>query len=102
MTKIIKQMKIMISRVIKSNTKKIKESKTEKPTKVVKKDKLEVNYAKYPEKYNNIFKHIISIYNDSRKNNKTLKNIEEAIKSGLKDKADVIPELHVFVAARFR
>ena len=77
--------------------------KTEKPTKVVKKDKLEVHYAEYPEKYNNIFKHIIVFTNDSdSKNNKTLKNIEDAIKRLKKDGADVIPELHVFVAAEIQ
>ena len=32
---------------------------TDDPTKVMKKDELEVVYAEYPEKYNNIFKHII-------------------------------------------
>ena len=80
-----------------------KASKTEKPTKVVKKDKLEVHYAEYPEKYNNIFKHIIVFTNDNdSKNNKTLKNIEEAIKRLKKDGADVIPELHVFVAAEIQ
>ena len=76
---------------------------TEKPTKVVKKDKLEVVYAEYPEKFNNIFKHIIIFTNDKdTKNNKTLKNIEEAVKRLKKDKADVIPELHVFVAAEIQ
>lgn len=71
------------------------------PEKVVKKDKLEVNYAEYPEKYNNIFKHIIVFTNDrDAKNNKTLKNIEDAIKRLKKDGADVIPELHIFVAAK--
>lgn len=76
---------------------------TEKPTKVVKKDKLEVVYAEYPEKFNNIFKHIIVFTNDKdTKNNKTLKNIEEAIKRLKKDKADVIPELHVFVATEIQ
>ena len=83
--------------------KKNKVDKTDKPTKVVKKDKLEVNYAKYPEKYNNIFKHIIVFTNDNdSKNNKTLKNIENAIKRLKKDGADVIPELHVFVAAEIQ
>ena len=61
----------------------------------------EVNYAKYPEKYNNIFKHIIVFTNDrDTKNNKTLKNIEDAVKRLKKDGADVIPELHVFVTAK--
>ena len=79
-------------------------NKTEKPTKVVKTDKLEVVYADIkPDKFNNIFKHIIVFTNDNdTKNNKTLKNIEDAIKRLKKDKADVIPELHVFVAAEIQ
>ena len=79
-------------------------NKTEKPTKVVKKDKLEVVYADIkPDKFNNIFKHIIVFTNDKdTKNNKTLKNIEDSIKRLKKDKADVIPELHVFVAAEIQ
>jgi glutathione synthase/RimK-type ligase-like ATP-grasp enzyme len=73
------------------------------PEKVVKTDKLEVIYAKSTKKYNNIFKHIIVFTNDrDTKNNKTLKNIEDAIKRLKKDKADVIPELHVFVAAEIQ
>lgn len=78
--------------------------KTEEPTKVVKTEKLEVNYADiHPKKFNNIFKHILVFTNDrDTKNNKTLKNIEDAIKCLKKDKADVIPELHVFVAAEIQ
>lgn len=70
--------------------------------KVVNTDKLEVNYANIkPDKFNNIFKHIIVFTNNrDSKNNKTLKNIEDAIKRLKKDKAEVIPELHVFVAAK--
>ena len=76
---------------------------TETPKRVVKKDKLEVVYTEKTEKYNNIFKHIIVFTNDNdSKNNKTLKNIEDAIKRLEKDGADVIPELHVFVAAEIR
>lgn len=78
-----------------------KNKDTDTPKKVVKKDKLEVNYAEYPNKYNNIFKHIIVFTNDrDTKNNKTLKNIEDAIKRLKKDGADIIPELHIFVAAK--
>jgi glutathione synthase/RimK-type ligase-like ATP-grasp enzyme len=73
------------------------------PTKVLETDKLEVVYAEKTKKYNNIFKHIIVFTNDrDTKNNKTLKNIEDAIKRLKKDKADVIPELHVFVAAEIQ
>ena len=76
---------------------------TAEPKKVVKKDKLTVEYTEKPEKYNNIFKHIIIFTNDNdSKNNKTLKNIEDAVKRLKKDGADVIPELHVFVAAEIR
>lgn len=73
------------------------------PEKVVKAEKLEVNYAEIPKQFNNIFKHIIVFTNDKdTKNNKTLKNIEDAIKRLKKDKASVIPELHVFVAAEIQ
>ena len=72
--------------------------------KVINTDKLEVVYADLkPEKFNNIFKHIIVFTNDKdTKNNKTLKNIEEAIARLKKDKAEVVPELHVFVAAEIQ
>jgi RimK family alpha-L-glutamate ligase len=63
------------------------------------KDKLEVKYADLKE-VSNIFKHIIVFTNDrDEKNNKTLKNIVEAINEFKKAKCEVIPELHVFVAA---
>lgn len=76
---------------------------TAKPKKIVKKNKLSVEYAEKTEKYNNIFKHIIIFTNDNdSKNNKTLKNIEDAVKRLKKDGADVIPELHIFVAAEIR
>ena len=79
------------------------DKETEDPEKVAKPDEFEVIYAEYPKKYNNIFKHIIVFTNDrDTKNNKTLKNIEEAVKRLKKDKADVIPELHVFVAAEIQ
>ena len=76
---------------------------TEDPDKVAKPNEFEVIYAEYPKKYNNIFKHIIVFTNDrDTKNNKTLKNIEDAVKRLKKDKADIIPELHVFVAAEIQ
>jgi RimK family alpha-L-glutamate ligase len=63
------------------------------------KDKLEVNYADLKE-VSNIFKHIIVFTNDrDEKNNKTLKNIVDAIAEFKKAKCEIIPELHVFVAA---
>ena len=65
-----------------------------------KSDHFDVHYAEKPEKWNNIFKHIIVFTNDrDPKNNKTLKNIYEAIDALKKDKCHIIPELHVFVAA---
>lgn len=71
------------------------------PEKVINKDKLEVHYAEFNVKEcKNIFKHIIVFTNDSdSKNNKTLKNIEDAIEALKKSKCDIIPKLHVFVAA---
>ena len=69
--------------------------------KVQQTDKLDVVYAnKKPEKWNNIFKHIIIFTNDrDDENNKTLKNIHEAIEALKKEHCKIIPELHVFVAA---
>ena len=80
---------------------KLTDKKADEPSKVVKDDKLEVIYAdQKPKEYHNIFKHIIVFTNDrDDKNNKTLKNIKEAIATLKKNKAEVIPELHVFVAA---
>ena len=78
-----------------------KKKDTAVPDKVVKPEEYEVNYAEFPDKYNNIFKHIIVFTNDrDTKNNKTLKNIEDAVKRLKKDGAEVVPELHVFVAAK--
>lgn len=63
------------------------------------KDKLKVEYADLKE-VSNIFKHIIVFTNDrDPKNNKTLKNIIDAIDEMKKAKCEIIPELHTFVAA---
>lgn len=52
-------------------------------------------------KVDNIFKHIVVFTNSrDRKENKTLDNIYESIDNLKKAKCDVIPELHVFVAAK--
>jgi glutathione synthase/RimK-type ligase-like ATP-grasp enzyme len=68
---------------------------SEKPDKVLKADKLPVVYADLNiKKYHNIFKHWIIFTNDRSDENKTLKNIHEAIKD-----FDMKPELHIFVAA---
>lgn len=58
----------------------------------------DVSEAKY-DRYENIFKHIIVFTNDKEtKNNKTLKNIYDALKNLKKAKVQV-PELHLFTAA---
>lgn len=63
------------------------------------KDELPVEYADL-KGVSNIFKHIIIFTNDrDPKGNKTLKNIYEAIEEFKKAKCEIIPELHVFVAA---
>lgn len=63
-------------------------------------DHFDVVYADKIKKYTNIFKHIIVFTNDrDEKNNKTLKNIYDAIENLKKDKCPIIPELHIFVAA---
>lgn len=64
------------------------------------KDDIEVVYAKKDKKYTNIFKHIVVFTNNrDTKENKTLKNIVGAINELKKQKCDIIPELHIFVAA---
>lgn len=64
-------------------------------------DHFDVIYADKIKKYTNIFKHIIVFTNNrDPKENKTLKNIYDAIDNLKKDKCPVIPELHVFVAAK--
>lgn len=64
-------------------------------------DHFDVIYADKIKKYTNIFKHIIVFTNNrDPKENKTLKNIYDAIDNLKKDKCPVIPELHIFVAAK--
>lgn len=76
------------------------EKNFEKPDKIVKTEKLEVNYADQKKTPTNIFKHIIVFTNDNdTKNNKTLKNIFDAVDVLKKAKCEIIPEIHVFVAA---
>lgn len=73
---------------------------SEKPKVKPQADNFEVHYARDIKKYTNIFKHIVIFTNDrDPKGNKTLKNIYEAVDNLKKDKCDIIPELHVFVAA---
>lgn len=72
----------------------------EEAEKTINTDKLEVIYSNLKQKPTNIFKHIIVFTNDKdTKNNKTLKNIVDAIKELKKSKAEIVPELHVFEAA---
>jgi glutathione synthase/RimK-type ligase-like ATP-grasp enzyme len=73
----------------------------DKPDKVVNTDKIDVVYAEqHPKELKNIFKHIIVFTNDrDPKNNKTLKNILDAVDELKKKKAEIVPELHIFVAA---
>jgi glutathione synthase/RimK-type ligase-like ATP-grasp enzyme len=66
----------------------------------VKADKLEVIYSNHEQELRNIFKHIIVFTNDDDpKNNKTLKNIYDAVDQLKKAKCEIIPEVHAFVAA---
>lgn len=61
-------------------------------------DKLKVVYADLDKEPSNIFEHIIIFTNDNDpKNNKTLKNLFDAVKT-LKKTADIVPEVHVFIA----
>ena len=77
----------------------ILEDKHDEPEKVQKADKLEVVYSKKEGAWKNIFEHIIIFTNDKNpKNNKTLKNIYDAVKNLKSDKCDIIPELHIFIA----
>lgn len=72
----------------------------DEPTKIVNPDKLEVVYADQKKTPTNIFKHIIVFTNDrDPKNNKTLKNIYDAVKALKSAKCEIIPEIHVFIAA---
>lgn len=62
-------------------------------------DENDVIYAD-KNKVENIFKHIIIFTNDRNpKKNKTLKNLIDAIKDFKKAGCEIIPELHIFVAA---
>lgn len=70
------------------------------PSKVLNPDKLEVKYSDLKQDLKNIFKHIVVFTNDDDpKNNKTLKNIYEAVDALKKAKCEIIPEVHVFIAA---
>ena len=77
------------------------DKKPSREEKVVKADKLPVVYADLKVAPTNIFKHIIVFTNNrDPKENKTLNNIYGAIDALKKAKCDIIPKLHVFVAAK--
>ncbi len=77
-----------------------KKSKIKEKTPSPNADHFDVIYAQVPKKYNNIFKHIVVFTNNrDPKGNKTLNNIYEAIDRLKKDKCEIIPEIHVFIAA---
>lgn len=100
----VKQMiteKLQEKIVAEEHKKKEKETEQEKIAKSSQnKDKLDVVYADKITKYTNIFKHIVVFTNDrDPKNNKTLKNIYDAVENLKKDKCEIIPEIHVFIAA---
>lgn len=81
----------LVSESKKEDDENVKEKRAQKTD-----DKLPVTYADVNGK-GNIFKHIIVFTNDrDSKNNKTLKNIEDAVKHTTGEK----PELHIFVAAK--
>lgn len=76
------------------------ENKSDEDGEPVKTDKLEVVYSDHEQELKNIFKHIIVFTNDDDpKNNKTLKNIYDAVNQLKKAKCEIIPEVHTFVAA---
>lgn len=61
-------------------------------------DELEVKYADLDKELTNIFEHIIIFTNDDDpKNNKTLKNLYDAV-AALKKTSAVTPKVHVFIA----
>lgn len=73
----------------------------DEPSKTINPDnKLDVLYADFKKSLNNIFKHIV-IFTNSKdpKDNKTLKNIIDAIKELKKANCEIIPELHIFIAS---
>lgn len=70
------------------------------PEKVINPDELDVHYTDMSQDLKNIFKHIVVFTNNNDpKNNKTLKNIYDAIDALKEAKVDIIPEIHVFIAS---
>lgn len=78
----------------------IVEKKSEEDGKVITTNNIDVLYDDTKGEYNNIFKHIIIFTNNKDpKDNKTLKNIIEAVNDLKKHNCPIIPEIHVFIAA---
>ena len=91
---------LQIPNVINEKKEEKEEKNTADSTKVINPDKLEVVYSDLKQDLKNIFKHIIIFTNDrDPKNNKTLKNIIDAINDLKKTKVEIVPELHIFIAA---
>lgn len=78
-----------------------KENNKSRVHRIINADKLPVVYSDFNKKPINIFKHII-IFTNNRdpKENKTLNNIYQAIDNLKKEHVEIIPELHVFIAAK--
>ncbi len=75
-----------------------KDDEKEAKEKSEKKEHFEFEYAKH--NFDNCFKHIIVFTNNNDpKQNKTLKNIYDAVENLKKHKVNPIPQIHVFVAA---
>lgn len=84
----------------KNDVDKIDVDDIKKASRVINKDDVDVFYADLKKTCTNIFKHIIIFTNNNDpKDNKTLKNILDAVENLKKAKCEIIPELHVFVAA---
>lgn len=82
----------------KGKNKKSKKGNDEKQNPTNADEPLDVVYADLSKKPENIFEHIIIFTNDDDpKNNKTLKNLYDAV-SAMKKTADVVPDIHVFIA----
>ena len=90
-----------LNNVTESKDDKIKEDKKSNgnKSKLLMDEKQEVIYSKDIYKYTNIFKKIVVLTNNrKREENKTLDNIYEAVDNLKKDKCPIIPEVLVFVA----
>ncbi len=95
------QAKRLVESICESKKTKQEEEETTDGEKVnpTKTDELEVVYADMDQPLKCIFEHIIIFTNDNDpKNNKTLKNIYDAVKALKKEKDATVPQVHVFIA----